>query len=152
MIMNLSEKENHYKKIKDITIYSNFVILLKQEMPSFSWVGFYFFDEKQNSLILGPYSGNLACNYIPLSNGICGEAARKRTTIVIKDVNNIPYHIACDSLSKSEIVSPIIINNKLICLLDIDSYALNNFNDIDKLYIEKMLSIISNSLSNSIIL
>lgn len=122
------------------TIIANLVNILKENFPNFSWVGFYYYSEEKEILYLGPFVGKLACNIIPITKGVCGEAARKKETILIKDVNKIPYHIACDNSSKSEIVIPLLIKNKLIGVLDIDSYILNNFDEIDYDYLNKIIN------------
>lgn len=127
-----------------ISILSNFVALIKQSFESFSWVGFYLL--KDNNLILGPFQGNVACSFIDMGKGVCGTSAVRKETIIVEDVNKFPGHIACDENSKSEIVLPIILNDKLIGVLDIDSYNFSNFDEIDKDYLEKLIYILVKKL------
>ena len=130
----------------DITILSNASALLNEYLKNINWVGFYLL--KDNVLKLGPFQGKVACMMIPLNKGVCGYCATTKETIVVKDVHEFKGHIACDSRSKSEICVPIIINNELYGLLDIDSPITNRFDELDKEYLEKACKIIENSLSN----
>ena len=119
-----------------VTIYSNFSVLLKDKIDGVSWAGFYILNANENGLYLGPFSGPLACDYIDINKGVCGACVRDREIKIIQDVSQIPYHIACDSLSKSEIVIPIFIKNTLVGVLDLDSHKLSNFDEVDKKYLE----------------
>jgi len=102
----------------------------------FWWVGFYrVIDEV---LVLGPFQGPLACTRIKRGKGVCGTAWDKAETIVVEDVEKFPGHIACSSLSRSEIVVPIIKDGEVIAVLDIDSKYLNTFDAIDKEWLEKV--------------
>ncbi len=130
----------------DITILSNAAALLNMHMKNINWVGFYIY--KDNMLKLGPFQGKPACTDIPMSKGVCGLCGRERKTIIVEDVHKFPGHIACDSASMSEICIPIIINNELYGLLDIDAPIINRFNEIDKEYLEKITTIITNSIKN----
>lgn len=127
-----------------ISLLSNFTALLKQSFDSFSWVGFYLL--KDGRLILGPFQGKVACSFIEIGKGVCGTSAKERKTIIVEDVDKFPGHIACDEGSRSEIVVPIFIDNELIGVLDIDSYNYSNFDVTDKLYLEKLSSIIAEKL------
>ncbi len=111
------------------------------------WVGFYLLDKKQNNLVLGPFQGPLACTRIEFGKGVCGSAYQKKEVIIVPDVDQFPGHIACSSLSKSEIVIPGILNKEVIFVLDIDSKDLNEFDEMDKLYLEKIVGIIINQES-----
>ncbi len=124
-----------------ITNLSNLSALLKQSFDKISWVGFYIFDNKK--LYLGPFQGKVACTQIEVGKGVCGTAALKRETIIVPDVDKFPGHIACDADSKSEIVVPIIINDKLFGVLDIDSYLHHSFTQTDKLYLEELCKFLS---------
>ncbi len=97
------------------------------------------------ALQLGPFCGKVACMRIPLGKGVCGTAASQQKTYVVPDVHQFPGHIACDSASESEIVVPIIINNTLYGVLDIDSPIKNRFDDIDRQYLEQIVSILANA-------
>ncbi|KAB2845956.1 MAG: GAF domain-containing protein [Melioribacteraceae bacterium] len=119
-----------------ITNLSNFTALLKQSFKKISWVGFYFFDGEK--LVLGPFQGKVACTIIKMGKGVCGTSAQKRETVIVENVHEFPGHIACDGGSNSEIVVPIISNDNLIGVLDLDSYEFSAFNENDKIYLEKM--------------
>ncbi|MFT5581163.1 MAG: L-methionine (R)-S-oxide reductase [Psychromonas sp.] len=105
------------------------------------WVGFYFV--KNDQLVLGPFQGPIACTRILKGKGVCGTAWEKNLTLIVDDVDAFPGHIACSSDSKSEIVIPITKNNEVIALLDVDSRELNNFDDIDRLYLEELTLCVS---------
>jgi L-methionine (R)-S-oxide reductase len=113
---------------------SNFTAALKQTFDKINWVGFYLFDGEK--LYLGPFQGKVACTQIELGKGVCSSAASSLRTIIVPDVNKFPGHIVCDSDSKSEIVIPLIKNDKLLGVLDIDSASLNAFDETDKKYLE----------------
>lgn len=131
-------------KDKIISNLSNFTAALKQSFNKISWVGFYILNEKK--LCLGPFQGNTACTEISLGNGVCGTSALSKQTIIVEDVENFPGHIACDSGSKSEIVVPIMLDDNIWGVLDIDSYNLSAFNEIDKFYLEQFCKILVSRL------
>ena len=132
------------KTDKLISNMSNYIAFLKQSFAKISWIGFYIIEN--NKLLLGPFQGNVACTEILIGKGVCGTSAIKRETIIVEDVNEFPGHIACDSNSKSEIVVPIIINNQIWGVLDIDSYSKNSFTEIDKLFLEKQIDFLITKL------
>jgi GAF domain-containing protein len=99
-------------------------------------VGFYLVD--QNELVLGPFQGPVACTRIALGKGVCGAAWKNNQTILVPNVDEFPGHIACSSLSKSEIVVPIRKGNAIIGVLDVDSSELNDFDKIDQKYLEEL--------------
>ena len=113
---------------------SNLTALLKQTFEKISWVGFYLFDGKK--LYLGPFQGKIACTQIEIGKGVCGTAVAKLKTIIVENVDMFPGHIVCDADSKSEIVVPVISNNHLYGVLDLDSTELSAFNETDKKYLE----------------
>lgn len=115
---------------------ANICAVLKYNMTGFFWVGFY--SIKGGELVLGPYQGPLACTRIQLGKGVCGAAALRRETILVPDVDKFPGHIACSSLSRSEIVIPIFSGDNVAGVLDIDSDELNMFDEIDKKYLEEL--------------
>ena len=123
---------------------ANISALLKHEFD-FLWVGFYL--TNQQHLILGPFQGPVACTRIKFGKGVCGMAWEKHQSILVPDVDKFIGHIACSTLSKSELVCPIIINNKVVCILDADSNRLNGFDEIDKIMFEKICSKISLHIS-----
>jgi GAF domain-containing protein len=128
-----------------ISLYANLSALLKQTLSDVSWVGFYLFNG--TALYLGPFQGKVACVDITLDRGVCGLAARSKKTVVVPDVHQFPGHIACDEGSNSEIVVPIIKNNKLIAVLDIDSYSFSRFDSIDQTFLEKLVQAMTPFLS-----
>lgn len=109
---------------------TNASALLKHAMPDTNWAGFYLFDGKE--LVLGPFQGLPACIRIPLSRGVCGTAAAERRTLVVGDVHAFPGHIACDAASNSEIVVPLIKDDRLLGVLDIDSPLKDRFDDEER--------------------
>jgi GAF domain-containing protein len=112
-----------------------------KEQFKWLWVGFYLV--KKNDLVLAPFQGPVACTRIKKGRGVCGTAWAEAKTIIVPDVEKFPGHIACSSLSKSEIVIPIIKNNIVVGVLDIDSKEQNQFNEIDKKYLEEIVGLIS---------
>ncbi len=143
--LNLISKTYFLSDQYEITTLSNASALLNAYLDDISWVGFYLF--KNNHLILGPFQGRVACTTIELDKGVCGKAARELKTVIVPNVHEFEGHIACDSRSNSEIVLPIIINNKLYGVLDIDSTSFNRFNETD----EKELSTFIDNLSQTLI-
>lgn len=130
----------------DISILANISALLYEHIEGLNWVGFYL--NKNETLLLGPFQGLIACTFIPFNKGVCGACATANKTIIVDDVHKFPGHIACDSKSNSEICVPINVNNKFYGLLDIDSPNLNNFDEIDKLYLEKLVKILEEKLQS----
>jgi GAF domain-containing protein len=120
-----------------ISLYANLSALLKQTLSDVSWVGFYLFNG--TALYLGPFQGKVACVDITLDRGVCGLAARTKKTVIVPDVHKFPGHIACDEGSNSEIVIPLMKNNQLIGVLDIDSYTFARFDKVDQTYLEKLV-------------
>lgn len=118
---------------------ANVTAALKEQF-NFFWVGFYLVKEDQ--LVLGPFQGPVACTRIAYNKGVCGAAWAQRETLIVPNVDEFPGHIACSSLSKSEIVLPLIKNEKVIAVLDVDSEALNTFDAIDKKYLTEILTIL----------
>ena len=122
---------------KDITAnLANITAALKEQF-NWLWVGFYLV--KNNELVLGPFQGPVACTRIRKGKGVCGTSWEKAETIIVPDVEAFPGHIACSSASKSEIVIPIIRNEKVIGVLDVDSSELNQFDETDQFYLEQLL-------------
>jgi GAF domain-containing protein len=115
---------------------ANISAALKQGM-NFFWVGFYMVKEGQ--LVLGPFQGPIACTRINKGKGVCGSAWENAETIIVPDVDAFPGHIACSSDSKSEIVVPIIKDGEVIGVLDVDSSELNNFDEVDQVYLERLM-------------
>lgn len=109
-----------------------------KEAFDFFWVGFYLV--KDNQLVLGPFQGPVACTRIGYGKGVCGTAWQNKETVVVDNVNEFPGHIACSSLSQSEIVIPVMINDEVFAVLDIDSEKLNHFDEIDEKYLTEIVS------------
>lgn len=120
---------------------SNIAAALRQTFDFF-WVGFYLVDS-ENELVLGPFQGDIACTRIQKGKGVCGLSWAQKKTIIVPDVDAFPGHIACSSLSRSEIVVPILKDYQVRLVLDIDSHQLNDFNHIDQTYLEQLAIIIS---------
>lgn len=120
----------------DLTANMANVSAVLHEAFDFWWVGFYLVRDEQ--LVLGPFQGPVACTRIPFNRGVCGTAWAKAETIVVPDVHLFPGHIACSSLSQSEIVVPLIRDNQVFAVLDIDSRDLNAFDDTDRHYLEQI--------------
>ena len=114
---------------------ANFASLIFHTLPDLNWAGFYWL--KGGELVLGAFQGKPACVRIQIGRGVCGAAAEKLETVVVKNVHEFPGHIACDSASNSEIVIPLVKNEKLVGVLDIDSPLLNRFDQKDKTELEK---------------
>ena len=110
------------------------------ETFGFWWTGFYIVRGEQ--LVLGPFQGPVACTRIGYGKGVCGTAWMKQETIVVPDVHEFPGHIACSSLSRSEIVVPIFSNSEVIAVLDIDSKELSTFDQTDKECLEKIVELL----------
>jgi L-methionine (R)-S-oxide reductase len=119
----------------EIANLANFVAALKETF-GFFWVGFYLV--KENELVLGPFQGPIACTRIKKGKGVCGTSWEQGKAILVPDVDQFPGHIACSSLSKSEIVVPLIKNQKVIGVLDVDSDQLNNFDEVDEKYLTEL--------------
>lgn len=108
---------------------------------SFWWVGFYRVVGEE--LVLGPFQGPLACTRIRKGKGVCGAAWQDGKTVVVKNVDEFPGHIACSSFSKSEIVVPVVKENDVVAVLDIDSERLANFDEIDMFFLEKIVGLLA---------
>lgn len=129
--------------VKKETLYSEIVNLLYFTFPDMDWVGFYEKDLEKEELYLSFYVGELACEIIKTGNGVCGKCYRDKKTQLVSNVHNIPYHIACSSSTKSEIVVPIIDKeNNCFAVLDIDSDKLNAFDEIDQKYLEQIATLL----------
>lgn len=119
---------------------ANTVAALKEQFGWF-WVGFYLV--KNDELVLGPFQGPIACTRIRFGKGVCGTSWQKSETLIVADVELFPGHVACSSLSKSEIVVPIKRDGKVIGVLDVDSAELDQFDTIDQQYLEDIVNAIT---------
>ncbi len=118
---------------------ANAVAALKEQFNWF-WVGFYLV--KNNELVLGPFQGPVACTRIRKGKGVCGASWAEAETLIVPDVEKFPGHIACSSLSKSEIVVPVIRHGEVIAVLDVDSEKINWFDTTDQHYLEQVVELI----------
>lgn len=122
---------------------ANASAVINENLENLNWAGFYLYDGKD--LVLGPFQGKPACVRIKLGKGVCGTAAANNETLIVDDVHGFPGHIACDAASNSEIVVPIYVGERLIGVLDLDSFEYGNFDETDKKYLEKAVKIIIES-------
>jgi GAF domain-containing protein len=119
---------------------ANICAALKEQFK-WLWVGFYMV--KNNELVLGPFQGPVACTRIALGKGVCGAAWERAETLIVPDVDTFPGHIACSSLSKSEIVVPLFEDGKVVAVLDVDSETLDQFNETDAQYLEQIVKLVN---------
>ena len=155
LISDNATKEESYKELlpqiealvsyeQDLTAnLANIAAALKFGL-NFFWVGFY--RVADGELVLGPFQGPVACTRIAYNKGVCGVAYAQKKTIVVDDVDKFPGHIVCSSLSKSEIVVPIIKGGEVALILDIDSEYLSSFDEIDERYLNELAKIIKEKL------
>ena len=146
--MNKADKyQETYKQIESvlsgesdqIANMANMAALLHEGF-GFWWTGFYIV--KDGQLVLGPFQGPVACTRIPYGKGVCGTSWEMKKTIVVPNVHEFPGHIACSSLSQSEIVVPIYDGKDVYAVLDIDSKDLATFDEVDKMWLEKIVRLL----------
>ena len=125
---------------------ANVAALIWQAIPDLNWAGFYRFDGSE--LVLGPFQGKAACIRIALDKGVCGAAARLRATQRVDDVHTFPGHIACDADSRSELVVPVIADDRLVGVLDLDSPTPARFTAADQAGAEALVARIAASLAS----
>ncbi len=123
---------------------ANMAAVLFQTLPAVNWAGFYFLQDE--TLVLGPFQGRVACVRIPLGRGVCGTAAARRETVVVADVHRFPGHIACDAASRSEIVVPLLRAGHLLGVLDVDSPVPDRFSEADRMLCEAAAALLVRSL------
>ena len=128
-----------------ISNLANVTAVLKDTFEKISWVGFYLL--KDGRLYLGPFQGKVACTVIEIGKGVCGSSVARKETIIVNDVDLFPGHIVCDGGSRSEIVIPLIKEEKIFGVLDLDSYQLSAFNETDKYYLEILCKTLIQKLS-----
>lgn len=134
-IKGLLEGENDL-----IANLANISAALKEQFDFF-WVGFYVV--KQDELVLGPFQGPVACTRIKKGRGVCGTSWQQAETLIVPDVEKFPGHIACSSLSRSEIVVPVIRNGEVVAVLDVDSDEYNQFDEVDKQYLQQIIDLVN---------
>jgi L-methionine (R)-S-oxide reductase len=125
---------------------ANFASLIFHSLPDLNWAGFYF--EKDGELVLGPFQGKPACVRIRVGQGVCGAGAAKCETVIVPNVHEFPGHIACDSVSNSEIVVPLIRESRLIGVLDLDSPLRARFDEGDARELENLVRILLSSVNS----
>ena len=142
--MHMSLMKEQIKSIinKDIPLVSNLsnVAAILKDLKDINWCGFYLVNK--DYLYLGPFQGDVACTIIPFNKGVCGACYQKKETIIVPNVNEFEGHIACSSLSKSEIVTPIIKDNQVIALIDIDAPIYDRFHEEEKELLESTAEIL----------
>ena len=119
---------------------ANVTAALKEQF-NWLWVGFYLV--KHDELVLGPFQGPVACTRIKKGRGVCGKSWEDKKTLIVPDVSTFPWHIACSSLSRSEIVIPVFKKEEVIAILDVDSEALDHFDETDQKYLEEIVKLIA---------
>lgn len=119
---------------------ANTVAALKEQFGWF-WVGFYLV--KNDELVLAPFQGPVACTRIRKGRGVCGASWAEAKTLIVPDVEKFPGHIACSSLSKSEIVVPVMLGNDVVAVLDVDSDEFDSFDETDQHYLEQVIELIN---------
>lgn len=129
----------------DLANISNVTAIIKAMIDDCNWVGFYFI--REGELVLGPFQGMPACNRIKVGRGVCGTAVESREIQRVADVHEFPGHIACDSASNSEIVLPIIKNEEVYGVLDIDSPSHSRFSELEQQYLVKVLEILNKQIN-----
>lgn len=112
-----------------LALLCNATAIMNVYLEDINWIGFYLMREGQ--LVLGPFQGNPACTRIKVGEGVCGTSVSERKTMIVEDVDAFPGHIACDSASRSEVVVPVIYDDRVIAVLDCDSPHLNRFKDVE---------------------
>ncbi|MDO4635526.1 MAG: GAF domain-containing protein [Streptococcus sp.] len=150
-MQNSLKKENYqlliaqakllFKKEKNwLANLSNASAMLNMTLPNSVFTGFYVFNNQE--LILGPFQGGVSCVHIPLGKGVCGESAQNKATVIVDNVKSYPNYISCDSKAMSEIVVPLLLENRLLGVLDLDSSLISDYDDIDKTYLEEFVDIL----------
>lgn len=129
----------------ETAVLANVSAAMASAFPNWLWTGFYLV--RDGELLVGPFQGPVACYHIKKGRGVCGSSWEREETIVVPDVEEFPGHIACSSLSRSEIVVPIFNKNREVMgVLDVDSPELNTFDELDKFYMEQIVAKIADIL------
>ena len=129
----------------DVASYATAAALVADELDRLNWAGFYLL--RGDRLVVGPYQGRPACIEIPLGRGVCGTAAARRETIVVPDVHAFEGHIACDARSRSELVVPVLVDDVLVGVLDLDSPEPDRFDDADARGLELVVEVLAGHLA-----
>ena len=129
--------ETEHDKIANL---ANASALLADALPNTVFAGFYLYNGKE--LVLGPFQGKVSCTRIKMGKGVCGEAAEARQTLIVANVKTHENYISCDSAAMSEIVVPLVKNNQLLGVLDLDSSEINGYDTCDQKYLEKLVDVL----------
>ncbi len=126
---------------------SNIIAAIKETF-SFFWIGIYFVkaNDKEEELVLGPFQGPVVCTRIQRNKGVCGTSWHTNKSIIVPDVDLFPGHIACNSTSRSEIVLPVLVNGEVKAVLDADSEFVAHFDETDRVYLERISTMIASLL------
>lgn len=151
MKIETTKKEKLVKVVEhmisnEVPLVSNLANLSKILYDNFEgtcWCGFYICDDESSSMYLGPFQGPVACTKIPYSKGVCGAAVREKETMIVPDVHKFKDHIACYSLTNSEVVVPVIKDDKVVAVIDLDSINYDNFKEEDAFVLEQIANKIS---------
>ena len=142
--MTYQEISDELKSMLEPTWFTNLATasaILMDRLPDINWVGFYMM-EPNGELVLGPFQGKPACLRIGVGKGVCGTAALKRESILVHNVHEFAGHIACDARSQSELVIPIIVEGRVVGVLDVDSPSIGRFNEADCIGLEKFVDVL----------
>ncbi|MDH5602757.1 MAG: GAF domain-containing protein [Cyclobacteriaceae bacterium] len=154
MVSDSQDKEQKYKTLipqlkslieGEVDLIANLgnISAALKETFDFLWVGFYLV--KGDQLVLGPFQGPVACTRIEKGKGVCGTAWEQERTIIVEDVETFPGHIACSSLSKSEIVIPVMSDGRVTMVLDVDAEHYKQFNEVDSEYLNQIVDLLANN-------
>ncbi len=146
---NSLEKELHSLIEGETNLIANLANIsswIYHTIPHLNWCGFYLWDQNDQELILGPFQGKPACIRIKPHRGVCGASYTQKKAIRVSNVEDFPGHIACDSLTKSELVIPLIKNNLVMGVLDLDSPLFNHFSLDDELALTRIMNMVSNKI------
>ena len=152
--MNSDKKQKRYNRLyiqiselikkssnNQLSNMATIIAVLHHKMENFFWTGFYLLQDEK--LQVGPYQGSLACINLAKDTGVCWAAINQKKSVIVDDVNAFPGHIACDSRSASEIVIPIFnSDDEIIGVMDVDSSELNNFDEVDAHWLEKIVNLV----------
>lgn len=141
-LMNAQAKALFSNETNALANLSNASALLNITLPNSVFTGFYLFDGKE--LILGPFQGGVSCVHIALGEGVCGESASLKKTLIVEDVTKHDNYISCDSKARSEIVVPMIKKGELVGVLDLDSSLVSDYDQTDQTYLEEFVTILLN--------
>ena len=142
--MNYQEITDELKSMLEPTWFTNLATasaILMDRLPDINWVGFYMM-EPSGELVLGPFQGKPACLRIGVGKGVCGTAALMRESVLVEDVHKFPGHIACDARSQSEVVVPLIVEGRVVGVLDVDSPSIGRFSSDDQRGLEKFVEVL----------